>query len=200
MKELVKKIKKIKEKIENNPILIVLTKIIKTILYIFLSCVLVLIIVQKVTKNNFAIGGVRIFTIVSGSMVPEYQIGDVLISESVKPEELKIGDNVTYYGEKGDMANLVVTHKIINIRQENGKLYFITKGTANPVADPEITQDQIYGRVAYKTVFFSWLGKIMSNIVAYYVLFIIIALLTSYQIVKSIFEKDEEDESIGEEK
>ena len=132
-------------------------------------------------------------------MEPKYTIGDILISKKVSMSEINIGDDVTYQGTSGDMAGKVVTHSVINKSSENGVTYFITKGLANDLADPQIDETQIYGKVIYKTVFLSFLGRIMSNIVAYYILFIIVGLLVSYQIVKIIYEiRYEEDD--GEEK
>ena len=53
--------------------------------------------------------------------------------------ELKVGDVITYNGEVGTVKGKSITHKIIEIRDENGKLIFVTQGVANPVADPPIT-------------------------------------------------------------
>ena len=77
-----KKIKNIKEKIESN----VVFKILKWIINIIVILLLLIIIVQKVTKNNFAVGGIRIFMVVSGSMVDEYNSGDILISKATDEE------------------------------------------------------------------------------------------------------------------
>ena len=43
----------------------------------------------------------------------------MLVSKEVAPETIKVGDNVVYKGEKGDMTGLIVTHKVIEVR-ENG--------------------------------------------------------------------------------
>ena len=91
------------------------------------------------------------------------------------------------------MKDLIITHRVIKKEEREGKVYFITKGTANKFEDPEIEYSQIYGKVIYKTIFFSFLGMIMMNKVAGYVLFIIIGFLLSIEIVSSIFSSDEED-------
>lgn len=47
------------------------------------------------------------------------------------------------------------------------------------------------GKVIYKTVFLSFIGEIMSNIVGYYILFTLIAILISLQLTNIIISKRE---------
>ena len=48
-------------------------------------------------SDNGSIGGYRMFTIVTGSMEPEYTIGDVILVEETKYEELKL--NIVFISE-----------------------------------------------------------------------------------------------------
>lgn len=185
-------------KIRENKILRFILGFIKTIITLVLILMLAVILVQRFSSNNFSIGGIRVFTIISNSMVPDYEIGDILILKSEKPSNIKIDDNVTYIGKTGQVKGLVVTHKVIDKREEDGKYYFTTQGTNNEIADPEIDESQIYGKVVYKTVLLSALCKIMLKPAGYYILFMLVALVVSYQIVSTIFNKDEEDDMNGE--
>lgn len=185
------KLVSIKNKIEKN----IVFKITRALLYVFVGLLLFVLIVQKVTNNNLSIGGVRIFMIVSESMKDEYEIGDILVSKKVPVEEINIGDNVTYRGEKMQLKDLVITHKVVEKRQMGDETYFVTRGLANNVSDPEIRYDQIYGKVIYKTIFLSSIAKLMSNQLTYYVLFTLVALIISIEIVSAIFTKDDEKEA-----
>lgn len=191
MKNLIRKIKE-------NKILRFIVGFVKTIITLVLILMLAVILVQRFSSNNFSIGGIRVFTIISNSMLPDYEIGDILILKEENPSNIKIDDNVTYIGKTGQVKGLVVTHKVIDKREENGKYYFTTKGTNNEIADPEIDESQIYGKVVYKTVLLSALCKIMLKPAGYYILFMLVALVVSYQIVSTIFNKDEEDDMNGE--
>lgn len=191
-------IKKFKSKLEKNKPLVISYKILKWLFSIVVGIMLVLILVQKFSNNNLAIGGIRIFWVASESMKPEYDIGDIIVTKKVDASDLKVGDNVTYHGEKGQVQDVIVTHKIISSRQSDGKYYFITKGTANETPDPEIKYSQIYGKVEYKTVVLSYISKLMNNVYIYYGMFTVIGVMASYQIVKIVFDKDEDDED-GEE-
>ena len=68
-------------KIKNNKALKIIGNIIYYILLALVILILAVVILQRVSKNNASIGGIRIFNIVTESMFPEYQIGDVLISK-----------------------------------------------------------------------------------------------------------------------
>lgn len=190
---MIKKIRKLQEKIDNNIGLKILFGLIKTICWLVLILFLIVILVQKFSNNNFAIAGYRIFNVSSGSMKPEYKIGDIIIDEEVLATDLKVGDNVTYLGAEGDFENIIVTHKIIEIKEDNGNYSFITKGTANDIADPEITFSQIIGRVCYKTTILSYISRFMTNIYAYFIIFSLVGIISSYQIVNAIYEEKEND-------
>ena len=188
-----KKLKEIKTKIEEN----IIYKVTRIVLYIFVALLLLVIIVQKLTNNNLSIGGVRVFMIISESMKDEYEIGDILISKKVPVEEINIGDNVTYLGEERQLKNLIITHKVVEKRQMGNDTYFVTRGLANNMSDPEIRYDQIYGIVVYKTIILSFIAKLMNNQLSYYILFTLVALIISIEIVSSLFDFDKEKEEDG---
>ena len=68
-----------------------LLKNIGKMIYIFLFVMLIILIifavVQKTSDNRKSIGGIKIFTVITGSMIPVYDIGDILIVKEVLPEE-----------------------------------------------------------------------------------------------------------------
>ena len=190
-----KKLREIKTKIEDN----IVFKMVKGVLYAFVGLLLLVIIVQKVTNNSLSIGGFRVFMIISESMKDEYEIGDILISQKVPAEEINIGDNVTYLGEERSLQGLIVTHKVIEKRQEGMDYKYVTKGLANEISDPEIRYDQIYGKVIYKTILLRFIAKLMNNQLSYYLLFTLIALIISIEFVSSWFDSKEEKEEDGRE-
>ena len=177
----------------------ILFKIIKGIITIFLLAVLILVIFQKFTGNRLTIGNVYIFQVASESMIPEYKIGDVIVVKKTPCDNINIGDDVTYYGQKSDFKNLIITHRVIDKENREGTDYFITKGLANNVEDPEIACSDIYGKVFYKTVLFSFIGRLMTNIVVYYFLCISVFVCFAYEVITSFFVKDEDDDDSSDE-
>ena len=174
----------------------VLFKVIKGILTAFLIVVLMLVIFQKITKNKLVIGNIYIFQVVSESMKPEYKIGDIIIVKKTNEKDLKVGDDVTYVGKEDNLNGLTITHRIVNTRENDGEYFFTTKGLANNVEDPEISISDIYGKVVYHTILFSFVGRLMTNMVIYYLLFIAIGVAFAYEVISNVcFKKDEEEES-----
>ena len=71
----------------------------------------------------------------------------------------------------------------------------ITKGIANQSEDPKISEEQIIGKIIYKTVILSFITKIVNNLYGFYfLLFVPIVVLTFIEIIKAIEEKKEEKE------
>lgn len=188
----------------NNKILRGIGKTIYVLLYIIIVLVLLVVAIQRFSNNNLTIAGFRIFNVASGSMVPVYNVGDILVSKEIPPEEIEIGDDIVYKGKAQDLNGKIVTHRVISKREENGKYYFITKGVANELEDPEISEEQVYGKIVYKTLLLSFISKIINNIYAFYFLiFVPIAVIICKIIIDNIMsykEGKKEIEDIKEEK
>lgn len=93
----------------------------------------------------FCAGVFSIFpsVIVSGSMLPVIQIGDVIIVQKVPAEQVQIGDIIQFKTE-----NIRVAHRVIDIKEENRKRVLVTKGDNNPSADTDpVLPEQVVGRV-----------------------------------------------------
>lgn len=183
------------KKIKENRMLKILFDIFKTLLTGFLVIIVLIIGIQRFTNNNFAIGGIRIFTIISESMYPEYEIGDMIIAKEVAYDKIQVGDNVVYNGLEKDFNGKIVTHKVIKKESTDKGYKFITKGTNNSIEDPEISESQIIGKVIYKTMLLSFVSKLINNTTMFFVLvFIPFALLVFFEIVDVLDDRKKEKE------
>ena len=189
---MLKKIKKIKE----NKALKIIGNILYSILFLIVVLMLIIVIIQRTSNNSISIGGYRIFAVATGSMVPKYEVGDVLISKEIEPSEIKVGDTVVYKGEVGGFKDKFVTHQIQSInKQEDGTYKFTTKGISNIEADPEISETQVYGKIIYKVKTLSLISKLILNVyVFYFFVFVPIAIIIYKHIRNLIREDEEEDE------
>lgn len=185
--------KDIIEKVKNNKPLKVIWNIFYAILVIFVLLLLLIVIMQRVSNNKVTLGGFSIFNIVTASMEPKYMIGDVLLAKNVSPQEIEIGDDVVYKGEKGNFAGKIVTHQVIDIEEENNERKFHTKGLANDEEDPVISSSQVYGEVIYKIKTLSIISKIVNNLYAFYfAIFVPIAIILFIEIRKTVISIREE--------
>lgn len=189
---MLEKIKKIKE----NKVLKFIWNLLYTLMFILVVLMLVVVVMQRATNNNITIGGIRMFSVATGSMVPVYDVGDILIAKEVSPEDIKVGDDIIYQGKEGSFSGKIVTHRVISIeKQEDNNYKIITQGVANSAQDPEIDQTQVYGKVIYKVHSLSFLQKMMKNIyVFYFVIFAAIVMLAYRNIKNTLNSDDENDE------
>lgn len=194
---MLEKIKKIKE----NKILKTIWNIIYTLMFLIVVLMLIIVVAQRMTNNDITIGGIRMFSVATGSMVPVYEVGDVLISKEVQPETIKVGDDIVYQGEKGSYVGKVITHRVISVEKlEDGNYKIITQGVANNQEDPAITQTQVYGKVIYKVHILSLLTRLTKNVYGMYIIIFIIVGIFAYKNIKNIInrENEENEESDGE--
>lgn len=182
-------------KLRENKALKIIGNILYYLLVILVLLILVVVLLQRFTNNNASIGGIRIFNIVTESMVPEYEVGDILISKSIDPSKIEVGDDLVYLGATDSFQGKIVTHRVIGIEQEDGKYKFHTKGIANTVEDPVVSEEQVYGVIIYKTHILSFISKIINNLYGFYFLiFMPLAILIIVKIVKIHNEKEDEED------
>ena len=94
------------------------------------------------------IGATHGFVVLSDSMTPTMQAGDVVIVDKVAPEKIQRGDIITYHRPGHTTSSERTTHRVIDIKQTEEGLYFELKGDANEEPDPNLVPaDNIIGRV-----------------------------------------------------
>ena len=166
---------------------------------LIVASVLFVVILQRASNNAIALGGVRVFNIISESMIPKYNIGDVLVVKSIEPQNIKVGDDIAYIGQESTFNQKIVTHQVIKIDYENGEYIFHTKGIANILEDPLVHQNQVFGKVVYKIWILSLISKILSNVyVVFFGIFVPIVILIFWTILKlkGLVEVEEYEEEI----
>ena len=94
------------------------------------SVLVALVVVFAVFLMGSRLVGYQVFNVVSGSMEPEYSVGDLLYVKQVDPDSVKVGDVITFVLNE-DLV--VATHRVIEVDAENRRFY--TKGDANDTPD-----------------------------------------------------------------
>ena len=94
-------------------------------------------------------GGAETFTVLSGSMRPVLDPGDLVVVRPTDPENVGVGSVVTFQMKSGDPA--VTTHRVVSQGvDETGGAVFLTRGDGNESADPVwIKGAQLRGTVWY---------------------------------------------------
>lgn len=131
----------------------VVTKICNVITILF--SIVVFAVIAALIVPRFA--GYETFAVLSGSMEPYYHVGSVVyVNKNVGPEEIQVGDPITFKKGAGSLA----THRVIEIDSE--KREFTTKGDANTAVDfAPVSFDEMVGKAGLTI---PYLGYITMNI------------------------------------
>jgi signal peptidase len=115
----------------------------------------------------------------SGSMEPTLYRGDLVIVRSEDPATLQVGDIVIYNGSSAGFSSTVpIVHRIIEIIDISGNLFFRTQGDNNPGPDPgERSESDIFAKVIGSV---RYLGFVTLLLISPYGLTSIIALVAVF--------------------
>lgn len=85
-------------------------------------------------------------SVLTGSMKPSLEPGDMIVVKEIKPENINDGDVITF---KLD-SNTLVTHRVVEVLSEEGKIVFRTRGDANNTDDGSlVSSEQLVGVLSF---------------------------------------------------
>ncbi|MCJ7648874.1 MAG: signal peptidase I, partial [Candidatus Lokiarchaeota archaeon] len=114
-----------------------------------------------------------IVVVVSGSMAPTINEGDILFVQGRNPSLIqngsaveKDGDIIVFnaYGLWSSAPLDPIVHRVIDKWYDNGTWYFRTKGDANSLPDPvPISEDKVIGVVIGGIPFIGWIKIVLTE-------------------------------------
>lgn len=171
----------------------ILWKIIEKILMIALIIISIIILTQRISDNEKSFFGYRIFRVQTGSMIPKYQIGDVILVKEKDINQITIGEDITYWGSSGVMRGKLVTHRVIDIEIKEGEKIFHAKGIANTAEDPVVFGNQINGVVQGKLYILTTICALLNNgNVFYFFIILPLTIFIFFSVVKRNVKRLEE--------
>lgn len=130
---------------------LIIKKAFKAIVYpviiLILICDIILLIQKIISPNQIAsLFGYKAFVISSGSMEPTLNTGDIVITKQIKQDQIQKQDIITFVKDE-----YTITHRIVDIVEENGKTYYQTKGDNNNTSDADLVKyEEIEGVYVFK--------------------------------------------------
>lgn len=158
-------------------------KIINVIEYIIVFIVIFInafLIFQSIHNPNKtpSIFGKKAFVIISGSMIPEINIGDVVLINNT--DNVNIGDIIAFRRD-----STVIVHRIVKEMNINGEIMYQTKGDNNNVEDKELVgkstiEGVFIGKIPYIGKALMW----MYNHLSIVILILVIILIIRFAIIR----------------
>jgi len=91
--------------------------------------------------------GWRLEAVETASMEPLYPVGSLVVVRPVDPTDVRVGTPLAF---KPDDERPLVTHRVVQVIDDQGGLAFRTKGDANATADPQpVPARAVRGRAAW---------------------------------------------------
>lgn len=89
------------------------------------------------------ISGTTPLIVLTDSMYPVIESGDLIICKGAEAEEIQVGDIIAFFDPAGN-GTTIVTHRVIEVVEENGQLAWRTKGDNNNTEDRlPVTADKL---------------------------------------------------------
>ena len=131
----------------------------------------------KFVKNtdDINIFGYRQYIVLTGSMEPKYNVGDMVFIKKKSENDIKVGDVINY---KSSNNSNTVTHRVVEIVKKDGKTFYKTKGDNNSSSDSDLVEyENVQGTIVFKI---SKIGIILTKLLTgtgLILLFLIIIIL-----------------------
>lgn len=168
--------KKFSKKDILKKILKIVPKILYDILIVFCIALILVVVWQIITDNNESIGGYRLFRIISGSMVPEFNVDEVVVCKDTDPENIEVGEIIVYRGKTGELTNRLIMHEVIDKNEVEGNLIFHVKGIQNTTGDPDVYASQILGVVVHESKILTLLYHLATSTYSSFVIIVILVI------------------------
>lgn len=151
-------------------------KVFATLLILLIIALLLLRFMQP--ASSFHLFGIQAYTVLSNSMQPAFQTGDIIITRKMDATDIQVDDVITF--RQSD--NRFITHRVNAIQKEQDTISFQTKGDANNTIDKELVPiAAITGKKVFHIPYAGYVARFMSSPVG--IIIFIILPLTLYGVL-----------------
>lgn len=112
--------------------------VVGTVLCIILIPILIInciLIIKSYTSEEVpSVAGTLPLIVLTDSMYPVIESGDLIICHTAEPEEIAVGDVIAFFDPAGNGSS-IVTHRVIEVTEQGGEPAWRTKGDNNNTED-----------------------------------------------------------------
>lgn len=130
--------------------------ILKSISYI----IIILVVAFAMMMVGVKLFGIQIYTVLSGSMEPEYKVGSLIYVVDTDIDSLKENDVITFK----ITDKVVATHRIVKIVNEENETKYRTQGDANDFVDENlVSTESIIGKPIFTIPYMGYVATFMQT-------------------------------------
>lgn len=158
---------------------------IKKIWSIITTAVVILAVIFAVLLIGVRLFGIQVYSVISGSMEPEYPVGSLIYVKDADPSEIEVNDVITYVLPSETPS----THRVVRIDAENQ--FFYTKGDANEIEDgAPVHFKNLIGTPVFKIPYLGYVAYYIQHPPGMYIAIAAGAVLLMLAFLPDLFKKD----------
>ena len=127
------------------------------------TIIVVMVVILAIMLVGVRLFGLQVYSVLSGSMEPEYPVGSLIYVKAVDYKELKVGDPITFLLDK----DTVVTHRIIEVlvdEEDPNTIRYFTQGDANGIPDAKsVHYKNIIGTPVFTIPYVGYVSNYIQN-------------------------------------
>ena len=174
------------------------TAVLKKVWDISSSILVGVVVLFAVLLIGVRLFGVQVYSVISGSMEPEYPVGSLIYVKEVKPSEVQVGDVITFVLSNKTPA----THRVIGIDKDNQ--LFNTQGDANYqindetgekvyMEDPPVHFNYLIGKPVFKIPLLGYIAYYIQHPPGMYIAIAAGAILLILVFLPDLFKKEKKE-------
>ncbi|MYL41404.1 signal peptidase I [Virgibacillus salexigens] len=110
------------------------------------------------------------FTVLSNSMNPTFETGDMVIVKRLEASEIQENDVITFK----EAADKYITHRVSEVILQQGDIQFVTKGDNNNVVDETlVSAKNVIGKQVFMIPNVGFISKFISGPVGFFLLILL---------------------------
>ncbi len=132
---------------------------------------------------------ISLYTIVSPSMTPNINVGDVIVSKKINnPQKIKVGDVITFISTSSISKGMIITHRVVEIGEDENGVTYKTKGDNNLSPDSSPAQyNNVIGKVVLRIPKLGKLQSLLANKGGWFIVILVPALFIIISDILKIF-------------
>lgn len=164
----------------------------------FSTTVVVLVVIFAVMLIGARLFGIQVYSVISGSMEPEYPVGSLIYVKKVEPSAIEVGDVITFVLSNETPA----THRVVEIDKENQLFY--TRGDANfeinedtgekeYMEDPPVHFNNLIGKPVFTIPLLGYFAYYIQHPPGMYIAIVAGSILVLLVFLPDLFNKDKKE-------